>query len=412
VATLGAHVFAGISTTLTFVWDSLYGLIFGFLISAIAQVAFSRGAMQRALGPNLGGIVRGTLFGIVASACSYGAAAAARGFYQKGADARSVFAFTIASTNMNIAIVIMFWAMLGWQFAFAEFFGGLIVIAIVVAGFTLLLRPGDLRVAESAVAGRGARVDECLQCGMEGDAGNAVVYEGTEYLFCGARHEAQFRAEPAAVLAAANADGEAALGLVALRKRTTWRSVLETMRADVEMLRGELLIGFVVAGFAAALVPAHLLAQALRSVGAIPYAGYPLLLVAGLLLAVVTFVCSMGNVPIARFLAGAGIPLGANTTFIYGDLLIPPLVGIYRKSFPRKVVWTFLGLFTFGALVAGAVMDFALGRTFGGAMAMGSLGASDRFTLVANICAVVALVAVALGARNWTSPSTQSAPTG
>jgi hypothetical protein len=66
VATLGAHVFAGISTTLTFVWDSLYGLIFGFLISAIAQVAFSRGAMQRALGPNLGGIVRGTLFGIVA----------------------------------------------------------------------------------------------------------------------------------------------------------------------------------------------------------------------------------------------------------------------------------------------------------------------------------------------------------
>jgi uncharacterized membrane protein YraQ (UPF0718 family) len=400
VESLGAHLWAGVTTTLAFFWDSLYGLIFGFLISAVAQVVFSRGAMERALGPNLRGIVTGTLFGIVASACSYGAAAAARGFYQKGADARSVFAFTIASTNMNVAILIMFWAMLGWQFAFAEFFGGLIIIAIVVAGFSLVLRARDLRVDAVTGGTPSSRVETCLQCGMDGDAEHAVEYAETTYLFCGTRHEAQFRSDPAAVLAAANAESEAFSGLPALRETGTWRHVLETMLADVEMLRNEIVFGFLLAGFAAALIPPHLLAGALHAVGAVPYAGYPLLLVVGLLLAVATFVCSMGNVPIARFLANAGIPLGANTTFIYGDLLIAPLVGIYRKSFPPKVVWAFLGFFTLGALVAGATMDVLLGHTFGGAMTMGSTAFSDRFTLVANVVALVALAAVAVVARS------------
>jgi len=403
------QLLAGVTTTLGFVWDSLYGLIFGFLISAIAQVVFSRGAMERALGPNLRGYLSGTAFGIVASACSYGAAAAARGFYQKGADARSVFAFTIASTNMNVAILIMFWAMLGWQFAFAEFFGGAIIIAVVVAGMPLFLKADELRTAAPPADARPARVSECLQCGMDGEPGHAVEHEGTTYLFCGARHEAQFRADPAAVLAAAKSESETSPGLAALRERSTWRAVLATMLADVEMLRSELIFGFAVAGFAAALIPAHLLSGALRAVGAVPLFGYPLLLATGLLLAVVTFVCSMGNVPIARYLASAGIPLGANTTFVYGDLLIPPLVGIYRKSFPPRVVWTFLGLFVAGAMLAGFVMDVTVGRTFGGALAMGSMAFSDRFTPVANVVALLALGAAIAFAREWRSPRVESA---
>ena len=110
----------------------------------------------------------------------------------------------------------------------------------------------------------------------------------------------------------------------------------------------------------------------------------------------------MGNVPIARYLAMAGIPLGANTTFIYGDLLIPPLIGIYRKSFPPKVVWSFIGLFVAGALVAGAAMDALIGNVFGG-MHEGSMALSDRFTLVSNVVAIAATVAVALVARSAAS---------
>jgi len=174
------------------------------------------------------------------------------------------------------------------------------------------------------------------------------------------------------------------------------------MLADLEMLRGELILGFVIAGCAAALVPAVWLSGALHAVGNVPVVGYPLLLLTGLLLAVVTFVCSMGNVPIARFLAMAGVPLGANTTFIYGDLLIPPLVGIYRKSFPPKVVWSFLGLFTLGALVAGALMDLLVGHAFGASMEMGSTTFSDRFTLIANVLAVIAVAIVIAVAHSRT----------
>jgi uncharacterized membrane protein YraQ (UPF0718 family) len=399
VEAVGAALLRGIGTTAGFFWDSLYGLIFGFLISAIAQTTLSRGAMERALGPNVRGILNGAAFGIVASACSYGAAAAARGFYQKGADARSVFAFLVSSTNMNVAILIMFWAMLGWQFAAAEFFGGVVIVAIVSIGLSLLFRGDVLRASEASAGDAGARVTECLQCGMDGEEEHAVAYDGRTYLFCGARHEAGFRADPQGVLAAARAEDEAMPGFGALRDAATWKAVLDTFLADVEMLRGELVLGFVVAGFAAALVPPEWLSWVLREVGAVPFAGYPLLLLVGLLLAVVTFVCSMGNVPIARFLAVAGIPLGANTTFIYGDLLIPPLVAIYRKSFPPKLVYAFLGLFVVGALVAGALADLAFGRSFAAMHAMGSMSFSNGFTIVANVIALAALVAVIVVGR-------------
>jgi uncharacterized membrane protein YraQ (UPF0718 family) len=117
----------GLEQALGFFWDSLFGLIFGFLISAVAQTALTPSAMQRLLGPNLRGILSGLGLGIIASSCSYGAAAAVRGFYRSGADVRSIFAFLISSTNMNVAIVILFWSLLGWKFAFAEFFGGIII---------------------------------------------------------------------------------------------------------------------------------------------------------------------------------------------------------------------------------------------------------------------------------------------
>jgi len=403
-------VWAGVTTTLAFLWDSLFGLIFGFLISGVVQVAFSRHTMHRYLGPNLRGIVTGTAFGIVASACSYGAAAAARGFFQKGADLRSVFAFLISSTNMNVAILILFWTLVGWRFAFAEFAGGIVIIAIVATGFSLLFKPEEVRaLAEGMpITPRPARIAECLQCGMKGDAAHAVEYRGTTYLFCGARHENEFRADPARVLGELDpAEPMESAGLAALRKRETWREVVVVALGDVNMLRTELIAGYLIAGFAAALVPPEWLAGALRAVGAVPIVGYLLLLLVGLALAVVTFICSMGNVPIARFLAMAGIPLGANTTFIYGDLLIPPLIGIYRKSFPPKVVWSFLALFTVGALVAGALMDLLIGGIFGG-VHEGSMALSDRFTLISNIVAIGAVVALAIVTRAG-APSSRDA---
>lgn len=305
--------------------------------------------MHRYLGPGLRGLLYGTGFGIISSACSYGAAAAARGFYRNGADARAVFAFLISSTNMNVAIVILFWSLLGWRFAFAEFFGGIIIIAVVTIGLSLLFRTtGLVRLQRLYVTG----ADESAEGHCE-------------------HHESLTHAG------------------------NRWAEVASTALADVRMLRTELIGGYLIAGFAAALIPPGWLAGALHAVGTVPMIGYALLLIVGLLIAVATFVCSMGNVPIARYLANAGIPLGANTTFIYGDLLILPLIAIYRKSFPASLAWAFVALFTLGALLAGAVMERVVGAT-GGAMTMPSMALNDRFTLISNVVALLAVVAVAI----------------
>ena len=186
---------AGVRTTLEFFWDSLFGLVFGFMLSAVAQVVVGRRAMHALLGPGLRGVVSGAAFGIVASACSYGAAAAARGFFRRGADLRSVFAFMISSTNMNVAIVVLFWALLGWKFAFAEFFGGAIIIAVVAGGIGLLFKPAELESLAAAMPAPppDAVVDECPQCGMTGDVAHAVVRGDATYLCCSAGHAAAFR---------------------------------------------------------------------------------------------------------------------------------------------------------------------------------------------------------------------------
>lgn len=353
LATLAHALVAGIAQAAAFFWDSLFGLIFGFLISAIVQVMLTPATMHRYLGPSFKGLLYGTGFGIISSACSYGAAAAARGFYRNGADARSIFAFLISSTNMNLAILILFWSLLGWKFAFAEFFGGVIIIAVVAAGFSLLFHAGELERLQRQHADATAEA------------------QAAEHAECGHHEEA-----PA---------------------QRGWAAVASTALGDVRMLRTELIVGYLIAGFAAALVPPGWLAAALHAVGSVPFVGYVLLLAVGLLIAIATFVCSMGNVPVARYLANAGIPLGANTTFIYGDLLILPLVAIYRKSFPPRVAWTFVALFALGAILAGAIMERLIGSTLGG-VSMGSMAINDRFTLISNIVALAAVVAVALAA--------------
>jgi uncharacterized membrane protein YraQ (UPF0718 family) len=388
----GHAIAAGVLQSLAFFWDSLFGLVFGFVISAVAQVVLTPAMMQRYLGPTVRGVANGTGLGIIASACSYGSTAAARGLYAGGADVRAVFAFLISSTNMNVAILILFWSLLGWKFAFAEFFGGIIIILVVSLGFTLLFRKGELeRLAREHRANSAESrsiVTECPICGMDGEAEFAAEVDGRTYWACGRKHQSDLLSP---------ARGPATPGWSALGRISTWREIAQTAAGDAQMLKGELLIGYLIAGFAAALIPAAWFAHALHAIGAVRYAGYLLLLLAGLAIAVVTFVCSMGNVPIARFLAGAGIPLGANVAFIYGDLLIPPLVAIYRKSFPPRITWTFLALFVLGAVAAGAAMGAAIGNLFGG-VTMGSMALNDRITLASNLAAIAALVLLALAA--------------
>ena len=144
-----------------------------------------------------------------------------------GADVRAIFAFLVSSTNMNVAIVILFWAMLGWKFAFAEFFGGLIIVAIVTLVFSLRFNIATFRATARAVSvGKSGR-----------------IIGGTT------------------IIATDTTDGEGDEPVWdALRRASTWGAIAQTAWGDVNMLRTELIIGYLVAGFASALIPAGWLA--------------------------------------------------------------------------------------------------------------------------------------------------------
>lgn len=410
----------GLFSSWSLFWESFYGLTFGFVISAIVQVLVPQELLRRYIGGGVRGIAAAAGFGIVSSSCSYGSAAAARSLYQKGADARSTFSFLISSTNMNVAILILFWVLVGWKFAFAEFFGGIIIIAVVAAGLTILFPGAELDRLRQQLPVRAlpGTVTEDLICGMKGHREYAAEFGGRTYLFCNEQHARQFRANPeeyAGASGAALAKGPGAMAVRPVESRDfvcgmegstdhvhqhagrdylfcssgcreafaaepsrflpqtpavappaqtpsiwslrAWYEVAQRAVGDVKMLRTELLTGYLLAGFAAALIPHQWFSHSLSAIGGVPVIGYVLLLLVGLGIAVATFVCSMGNVPVAAFLKSAGTPLGANTAYIYGDLLILPLVQIYRKSFAPRLTAAFLGLFVIGACLAGGLME-------------------------------------------------------
>lgn len=427
---IGHGIGSGLLQTLSLFWESLYGLVLGFLISAIVQTLVPESVVRRFASDSVRGVVAMAGFGIISSSCSYASAAVTRSLYRRGAGIRSAFAFLVSSTNMNVAILIMFWVLVGWKFAFAEFLGGIVIISVVATGLSVLFRGEQLERlrAEAPQQVLGEVVDEDVICGMEGSREHAVAFDGRTYLFCNAQHARQFRQKPeeyAYRLAGPDPRGEpkAVAGATAGRIETrdpvcgmegsediaitqggleyrfcsegcrdtfaadpgrhlreqpgrearpdlsslrTWYEITQKFVGDVKMLRTELIVGFFIAGFAEALIPHQWFSSALQQIGQVPVIGYVLLLLLGLAIAVATFVCSMGNVPVAQFLKVAGVPLGANTAYIYGDLLILPLVRIYRKSFAPRLVAAFLGLFVLGACIAGALMELLIGHLSGG----------------------------------------------
>lgn len=427
---IGHTLVSGLGESLLLLWESLYGLVLGFLISAVVQVLIGEKTIRRYAGDNLRGLVAMAGFGIISSSCSYASAAVARSLYHRGAGARAAFAYLISSTNMNVAILILFWVLVGWKFALAEFLGGIIIIAIVATGLSLLFRGDGLERLRNEVPRQRLAdvVTEDVVCGMKGQKQHAVEYRDHTYLFCNAQHARQFRSDPEeyANRLSARSDpmlkgpgpiaplskdvettdmvcgmdgtpehvvhhsgreyhfcsadcqhqfegdpdrylkGEKANERTALWSLRTWFEITQKFVGDVKMLRNELVAGYLIAGFAEALIPRQWFSGLLFQVGHVPVIGYVLLLLLGLAIAVATFVCSMGNVPVAQFLKVAGVPLGANTAYIYGDLLILPLVQIYRKSFAPRLTAAFLGLFVLGAVVAGGLMELLISHLPGG----------------------------------------------
>ena len=298
-------------------WETLWALVLGFTLAGAVQSFVSRAEMQKAMGDHRPRtIVRTSLLGAASSSCSYAASALAKSLFQRGADFTSSMVFMFASTNLVLELGIILWLLMGWQFAAAEFVGGAIMIAL----FTLLA-PRIFPAAELEQARSRLNAGKTGTMGHEGHG---------EMNATSAAEELPFRQR--------------------LRSKAGWADAAGYTVSDLTMLRRELVIGYLVAGLIAVAVPAAVFRTLFIS-------GHGILtdlenVILGPFIAFISFVCSIGNVPLAASLYKGGISFGGTVAFIFADLIALPLVIIYGKFYGRKIAFRLF-------LTFWAVMSFA-----------------------------------------------------
>jgi uncharacterized protein len=289
-------------------WETLWPLVLGFGLAGAVQAFVSRDAMRRRLGDHrVPAVLRASGYGMVSSSCSYAASAMANSLFAKGADFIAAMVFMFASTNLVIELGIVLVVLMGWQFAVSEFVGGFIMIALLATLGALWLR-GRLVV----------QARERVQA-MEGD--------GSEHQHGGP---------------APGVDQRGPLK-VRLRSVPDWADSATYTMSDLTMVRRELVIGYTVAGFLAVLVPTSVW-QAVFISGHGFWTSVENAIV-GPFIAIISFVCSIGNVPLAAALWSGGISFGGVIAFIFADLIAFPLLLIYRRYYGTRLMLRMLAVF-------------------------------------------------------------------
>jgi uncharacterized protein len=286
-----AKIGEGFEQSFLMAYEVWWALVLGFAISGIVQAWVPRARIESALsGSGLRPVAKATALGAASSSCSYAAIAIAKSLFQKGASAATALAFQFASTNLVWELGLVLWVLLGWQFTLAEYVGGFLLILFM----TVLLR----RFVSPRLE-RQAR--EHARAAQEGQVHDHGVGDGAE----------GWRAR--------------------LTSRAAWAEVGGNFRADWTMLWKEIAIGFLLAGFIALLgddffnvlfvTDAPPLLQTIENV------------IAGPVIAILSFVCSIGNVPLAAVLWSGGISFAGVVAFIFADLIVLPIVLAYRKYY-------------------------------------------------------------------------------
>lgn len=309
-------------------WETLWALVLGFVLSGAVQAFVSKDQMRRRLGTHRpASVARASGYGMVSSSCSYAASAMAKSLISKGADFTSAMVFMFASTNLVIELGIVMLVLLGWQFMAAEFVGGPIMIVM------LALIGGSVFTAKMVASAR-RRSAEPATSAHNHDAHSVDSNHG------GADHE-EPTADDAPVSNARTVAG--------------WSDASAYAVADATMLRKELLIGYTVAGLLAVLVPQSFW-NGLFISGHGFWSSLENVLV-GPLIAIISWVCSIGNVPLAAALWSGGISFGGVIAFIFADLIAMPLLIIYRKFYGTRVMWRMLVTFYAVMALAGLLTE-------------------------------------------------------
>ncbi|HEY2813835.1 MAG TPA: permease [Acidimicrobiales bacterium] len=317
-------------------WATLWALVLGFALSGAVQAFVSKEDMQRTMGDHgAPAVTRATGFGMMSSSCSYAATAMSKSLFQKGADFVTAMVFMFASTNLVIELGVVLLILMGWQFAAAEFVGGPIMIL-------LLVIVGAYAFNRHQVEQARRRLQEGQTAGKAAAAGRDHEHDAMVGLSEARHHE---------------------LDQTPWREKLTskgaWADAATYSMADIKMLRKELLIGYGVAGFLAVLVPMDVWNNLF-----IP--GHGLLttienVVIGPLIACISFVCSVGNVPMAAALWHGGISFGGVISFVFADLIALPLLLIYRKYYGTKLALRLFLTFWLVMSVAGLAVEGLFG---------------------------------------------------
>jgi uncharacterized protein len=304
-------------------WEILWALILGFALSAVVQAVVRRATIIRLLGddrPRTLALAAG--FGAASSSCSYAAVALARSLFRKGASFTAAMAFEVASTNLVVELGVILALLIGWQFTLAEFVGGPIMIILLALAFRLFLRQ---RLLDAA----GAQAAKGLAGSMEGHAAMdmTIAAEGSLWQ--------------------------------RLRSRQALTSVSHIFVMEWAAVIRDIVIGLLIAGAVAAWVPDSFWGHLFLS-------GHPLASklwgpLIGPVVSLLSFVCSIGNVPLAGVLWNGGISFGGVVAFIFADLIIVPILVIYRKYYGTKMMLFILATFYATMAAAGYLIELIFG---------------------------------------------------
>ncbi len=313
-------ILEALKVSLYMFWEVLWPLILGFALSGMVQAVVSHKSIAKTLGDDSPrSLTFATFFGIASSSCSYAAIALARSLFQKGASFTSAMVFELASTNLVIELGIILVVLMGWQFMAAEFVGGIIMVILIALIFRLTLTPKLIALAKN-------QAEKGLSGKMEGHAEMDMSVSGKGTF------------------------------LQRLLSNKGFTAVSEYFVMDWVSVWVDIVLGFLIAGVLAVLVP-HSFWQAFFLTGNPTLAKIEGPLV-GPLVAIISFVCSVGNVPLVAVLWQGGISFGGVVSFIFADLIVLPVLDIYRKYYGWKVMSYILITFYITMAAAGYIVEF------------------------------------------------------
>jgi uncharacterized protein len=319
---------------LAMLWATFWALVVGFTVSGVLQVFVSKEQISRAFGQtNVKSVSLATGLGAASSSCSYAAVAAARSAIEQGAALIPALAFMFASTNLVIELGAVLCVLMGWQFVLAEIFGAFVLIMLMWILIRLFL-PKNLE-AQIRVRTEQKQAESHCHPARSHSLGSGMTGE----------HEHDYEQE----LATASPS-------VGGHEEGKWTRVAHAFVMDWSMLWKEILGGFLIAGLLATLMP-HGWWEALFLQSGPPVVRLIENALVGPVIAMISFVCSVGNIPLASLLWSHGISFGGVISFIYADLIVIPIIIIYAKYYGVRGAAWITGIFYVSMVLAGIIVD-------------------------------------------------------